>query len=91
MSGKTDTRIVYGALCIWWDSIHKATRNAVGLPCCPHCSGVLMEVPDEKTWWDPIKEHAKKENKPEYVDLWKWMQGRCFKTFKDAEQAYAQR
>lgn len=51
-SPPADSRIVYGARCVWWDSIANAATKPGGLPCCPHCGGVLMEVPTEAfvTW-----------------------------------------
>jgi hypothetical protein len=49
-----DNRIVYGATCLWWDSIDKVINNPIPprhkLPCCPFCGGVLLEVKDEEEW-----------------------------------------
>lgn len=71
-----DERIVYGAMCMWWDSIEKAAQLKNGLPCCPHCRGVLYEVASEEVWMDGVKKHA--ISKPGYVEFIQWMRGRCF-------------
>ena len=90
-----DNRIVYGAGCVWWDSIDKAGNlnactdtkltNTYGLPCCPHCGSVLFEV-DENEWYKNIDEYDKTH--PGYKDLVKWMRGKCFKTLELARNEY---
>lgn len=86
----TDTRIAYGAMCCWWDVIQKvATRKDSGLPCCPTCGGLLLEVPDMDTWMAAART-AEADNRPGYADFITWMQGRCFKTMAAAGHAYLQ-
>lgn len=43
-----DTRVVYGAVCTWWDTIDKVSTTQSGLPCCPHCGGVLYQMESEE-------------------------------------------
>lgn len=74
----TDTRIVHGANCSWWDSIDKVGSND-GLPCCPFCKGMLFEVPDEKTWWDGVDKYAAAGiGRPWYRKFIEWLRGKCF-------------
>jgi len=85
-----DKRVVYGANCVWWDTIDKVAAKESGLPCCPHCGSVLMEVPTLESWWNNVDEHEKKGN-PGYRDMMEWMRGRCFRTMADAKTAYETR
>lgn len=83
----TDGRIAYGATCSWWDSIDKvASRDgtSTGLPCCPHCRGVLMEVPTEAEWWAGARQHEAKD--AGYVAFLEWLRGKCF-TRSDSKSA----
>jgi len=92
-----DTRIVYGARCFWWDSIDKVgltppmvgerTGKAIQLPCCPHCSSVLMEVPDEASWWRGVDDHEQKAHAG-YREFIKWSRGKRFKGTGPAYRAY---
>jgi hypothetical protein len=91
---RTDTRIVYGAHCAWWDSIEKVgTRpfrtGAPGtMPCCPHCKNMLFEMPDQKTWWDGVDKHEQNGN-PGYRAFIEWLRGKCFKGgFAEAKAVY---
>jgi hypothetical protein len=90
----TDTRIAYGARCFWWDSIHEVghleTRNGATLPCCPHCSSVLFEVPDEETWFDAADRHEASGH-PGYRAMIEWSRGKCFPSLEAAQKAYAER
>lgn len=40
---------IYGARCCWWtsDGATHGGRKPSGLPCCPHCGGVLFQAPLE--------------------------------------------
>jgi hypothetical protein len=85
-----DTRIVYGASCLWWDSIDKVGKrdiaNGVSLPCCPHCRGVLYEIPDSQSWWSAVDKHDATHSG--YRGLIEWARGRCFKTVQQATAVY---
>ncbi len=84
-----DPRIVYGAKCAWWDSIDKAGKiGPLNIPCCPHCKGVLYEMDSEAEWWKGADEYEKKE--PGYRKFMEWLRGKCFKTFEEARQKYAE-
>jgi hypothetical protein len=86
-----DPRIVYGAGCSWWDSIDKVAKTASGLPCCPHCGGVLFEVANEARWWRDVQ-MFESEHEPGYRKFIEWLRGRCFPgpAFLDkARNAYA--
>lgn len=88
MTTLKDTRIAYGSRCVWWDNIQKTGKGFQGLPCCPHCKGLLFEVPSMEQWQRGIDEYDK--HNPGYKDLMKWLQGKCFKTIKDAKNAILQ-
>lgn len=83
-----DERIVYGARCLWWDSIDKAAQNKMGIPCCPRCLGVLYEVPSEAMWMESVERYAL--SKPGYVEFIRWLRGRCFPTVHDATATYVE-
>jgi hypothetical protein len=83
----SDARIVHGARCAWWDSIDKVATKPSGLPCCPHCGGVLMEVENEATWWDQVDRYGAKGN-PGYRAFIEWLRGRCFRDFQTALDAH---
>lgn len=83
---ETEPLIAYGARCSWWDAKENAgTRESgykgvPGLPCCPHCGGVLFEI-EERTWnlgvetREAFKWAAERDDYPELVA---WSRGRCF-------------
>lgn len=82
-----DTRIVYGATCTWWDSIHKIGLRS-SLPCCPKCRGMLFEMNSEKIWWKNVEAHESAGN-PGYRKLIEWARGKCFRDMKELTAAYA--
>jgi hypothetical protein len=87
----TDTRIAYGAMCSWWDTIDKVgktepDRNGHSIPCCPRCRRVLMEVPSPESWWAGVDRYEIAH--PGYRALIEWAQGKCFPSFKAAAAAY---
>lgn len=102
MSGK-DTRIVYGVGCTWWDDIYKIgktppftvpgdgrdipVRVSPGLPCCPHCKGLLMEFPNLEAWMKNV-DKFEADGHPGYRGLLEWQRGKCFKTMPLARAAY---
>lgn len=84
-----DPRIVYGARCTWWDSIDKVATTGPGrsgLPCCPRCGGVLMEVAGLSAWWAGATTYEEKN--PGYRAFLEWARGRCYPNFGDASAAY---
>lgn len=82
-----DPRIVYGARCAWWDSIGQAASTPAGIPCCPHCGGVLLELGNEEEWWAAARRFEANQV-PGYVDFLEWSRGRCFATYDEALDAY---
>jgi hypothetical protein len=72
----TDTRVVYGATCSWWDTIDKAGSTVGGLPGCPHCGGPLYEVPTEAEWWAGVYKKVEVDD-PDYGEFITWLRGRC--------------
>ena len=64
------------------------TGGGGGLPCCPVCRGMLLEVPDEATF---IARAQKWEDDghPGYVVFIQWSKGKCFKSLTAAQSAYA--
>lgn len=88
-----DTRIVYGVGCTWWDDIYKIGKTppfgprGASLPCCPHCKGLLMEVPDIAAWLRPVPDFEANGH-PGYGEMLKWSRGKCFKTIVELRAAY---
>lgn len=84
----TDTRIVYGATCRWWDSIDKASStDGSGLPCCPICGGVLFEVPTAEAWWRDVDDFEA-DGHPGYRELLEFTRGKCYKSMDAATAAW---
>lgn len=84
----TDTRIAYGARCVWWGSIQKV-GNRKGLPCCPECGGVLYEMPNEAAWFEGVDRHD--ERQPGYRKFIEWLRGKCYPSYGHAKAAYEAR
>ncbi len=85
----SDSRIVYGLSCTWWDDIGNAGKHPrSGLPCCPHCKGMLFELANPEQWWSGVDTYAKATGDKEYPGLIKWMKGRCFADLYSAKKAY---
>lgn len=83
---KEDTRVVYGAGCVWWDSIHNAGSNG-GLPSCPYCGSMLFEMESEKKWLGLAQKYEKAGHSG-YVDFIKWLKGKCYPNYDAARSAY---
>lgn len=67
-----DTRIVYGARCLWWGSINEThVIPGVGIPCCPHCGSPLFEVDSIAVWTAGIQEQSKID--PHYAQFVDWL------------------
>lgn len=67
-----DNRYVYG-FCTWHDSVYKAGNTGpqkmningreiefAGLPCCPFCGSMLLELQNKEIFFEGAKEHDKK-------------------------------
>lgn len=87
-SDRHDPRLVYGARCVWWDHISKASQNAAGLPCCPHCGSVLFEVDSWRTWDANVAAHTLKSGDADYPKFIAWLRGRCIPTAEAARAAF---
>lgn len=83
-----DSRIVYGAGCLWWDSIEKAVVD--GVPRCPHCHGVLYECESPQKWFANADKYADehKGDFPGYSNFIRWLRGRCFATLAEARATW---
>ena len=83
-----DTRIVYGANCVWWDSIHATStlRGVSPIPCCPFCRSVLFEVSNIDEFMKGVDDYEQNGN-PGYRDLLLWVRGKCFKSMAEAKIA----
>ena len=84
-----DSRIVCGASCTWWSAIANAAidiRN--GLPCCPHCRGVLLEFDSIKHWQRAVHAYAREIKDPSYPTMVAWLHGRCYSTTEIARVAW---
>lgn len=79
-----DGRVVYGARCSWWDTIDRTATTPSGLPCCPHCGGVLLEAPSLSDWWASVDAHEELDH-PGYRTFIEWARGRCFPTIGVAQ------
>ena len=89
---ETDTRIVFGMRCVWWDGIEKVGKlppspSGHSLPCCPHCGGVLMQMDGPEQWWRTVEQHQANGH-PGYRAFIEWMKGKCFPTMQAAKAAY---
>lgn len=82
----TDTRIVYGARCVWWDSIDKVATDKP-IPTCPHCGNILFEMESPEVWWGCV-DTFEAAGHPGYRRLVEWMRGKCFPTTAAAREAY---
>lgn len=77
--------IVYGASCVWWDSINKAAKLENGLPCCPHCKGVLFQINEEE--WEELINKCDKKYKS-YRQFIEWLKGKCLPTYLVARRMF---
>jgi hypothetical protein len=85
----TDTLIVNGARCAWWDDISKTANTGPGrqgLPVCPHCRSPLFQHEPEG-WWQGVDRHEANGN-PGYRKFIEWLRGQCFRNYGDALAAY---
>jgi hypothetical protein len=95
-----DTRFVHGANCAWFGPIQAVgvTRpvtlqvngraiHSSGLPCCPHCGGMLMESATEAEWWEAAKRYESAGHAG-YVAMLEWARDKHFGSMAEMEQAY---
>jgi hypothetical protein len=75
MSSDIPETVAYGANCRWWDDKRNVSTLPNGLPCCPHCNGVLFET-DGKTWFEQAKEYEEKGHTG-YVEHLHSIRGKC--------------
>jgi hypothetical protein len=55
------SQYVYGAVCTWHGPIEETTligRPGIEIPGCPHCGGVLYQLPDRVVWEGGLKRFA---------------------------------
>lgn len=83
----SDPRIVYGAGCTWWGSIANAGKRN-GLPCCPHCGGVLFEVSGIEKWDGAVNAYAAKTGRSDYPAQIAFGRGKCFPNYAELEHAF---
>jgi hypothetical protein len=88
MSEVKTLKVVYGADCMWWDTIDKVAINKSDPPCCPHCGSALFEVESIEKWWEGADAYEK-ANQPGYRKFLEWSRGKCFKTFDEGWAAYS--
>jgi hypothetical protein len=103
---RQDTRYCYGANCTWCGPIQDVGTFGGGhhLPCCPHCKGMLFELPNAGYWWDDIDLYEKGRSprpsatgelegvtpRPGYRAMWEWQvqQKTCFRDMAALVAAY---
>jgi len=88
MSECFDNRFVYG-FCSFVGSIHQV-GNSDGLPCCPHCGSMLLELPTKEDYLTGVPEYDKKH--PGYAEFVNWnieaSKTRCFPSLAKAIEIY---
>jgi len=92
MSAQTDTLIVSGARCAWWDDISETANSGPGrsgIPLCPHCRSPLYQH-EPKAWWSGVDRHEATVH-PGYRAMIEWSRGRCFPSFSAMQVAYDKR
>lgn len=85
-----DRRYVYGANCAWFGSINDVGVGG-GLPCCPHCGGMLFETENRHKFFTIPP--AFEADHPGYTEMMQWLEeenklGPCRKTIQDAAELY---
>lgn len=84
--GEPSNLVVYGMNCRWWDGIENIGHREGGLPCCPHCRGVLFQM-DIDDWWKAVTKYEEAGH-PGYRAFIEWLKGKCFRTWNEAKAAY---
>jgi hypothetical protein len=60
---------------------------ATSMPCCPHCGGMLFEMPHENDFMKGAQEHEA-DGHPGYVQFVRWARGKCFPNVDAAQSVY---
>lgn len=89
----SDQRVVNGARCSWWGLIAEASAKigvggSMGLPCCPHCGGVLFETASREDWYAAVDSYAARSGDVRYRPFIDWVRGRCFPSVTHARSVY---
>ena len=80
--------VAYGARCMWWDEKANVAQKPSGLPCCPHCGGVLFEC-EVGSWWHQAQVAVDRGDvRPDYLAFLRWLRGRCYPARDVAEAVY---
>lgn len=115
-SPQTDSRFCYGANCTWFGPIqdvgstgkykvkakeeHFPPMKDASLPCCPCCGGMLLELPEENTFWTAIHAFEDGDYKapgggagakhPGYQKMFEWQRNEktCFPTAEALAAAF---
>ncbi len=83
-----DERIVYAVGCTWWDSIDQVGKHPEnGLPCCPKCKSMLLEI-DNIAEWDKGVLKYESDGHPGYSKMINWMRGKCFPNMRIAQDRW---
>lgn len=61
--------------------------QTAGLPCCPHCGGMLFEVGSIDAWWAGVDAYEARGN-PGYRRMIEFSRGRHFRSQAQAQAAY---
>lgn len=83
---------VYGATCVWFGPISETRTLLSGIPVCPHCGSVLLQVDSEAEWWASAEKYEA-EGHPDYTAMLRWVRigGRHFRTMDQMQAAYKAR
>ena len=83
--------VIYGAQCSWFGKFGENSNlgGPLGLPCCPHCKGVLLQM-DKVEWDRDVANYTQRPGNEDYPKFLTWAkaQGRCWPTFKLARKAF---
>jgi hypothetical protein len=83
-TGASDPRICFGVNCTYWGICQNAgVQPGTGLPCCPHCFGLLWEYADEAEFMADAQEYQDAGH-PGFVTMVMWMKDRYY-CYKDLE------
>ncbi len=85
-----DERIAYGFRCSWWGPIQEVGSKPNGLPCCPRCEGMLLEVSSAQVWWDGVDDQVSFGD-TEYRAFIEWLQGKCYPNLMKARETFNRR
>lgn len=81
-----ELRVVYGARCMWWDTIDKASATDSGLPITPCCGSPMFEVDNEAVWFAQVDDYERTSSTEGYRRFIEWLRGKHYPT-KDVAMA----